>query len=151
MQFDNAMRIQAGASTSYVLALASTGPTTEVQLFVSPATPEGVITGSPGDVCFVDTGAVGRLFLKTAGAGNTGWQELVAGGMRKVAATIGDGAALSYVVIHNLGTTDVLVQVRAVATGAQELVNNIAIAANQITVTFDSAPAVNSYRVIIGG
>lgn len=46
----------------------------------SQATPEGAITGSPGDLYISDTGTAGKLFLKTSGSEtNTGWTELGAG------------------------------------------------------------------------
>jgi len=50
--------------------------TADVQMFVlsTGASPEGVVTASPGDIAF-DT-SNGRLYLKRTGTGNTGWREI---------------------------------------------------------------------------
>lgn len=45
--------------------------------FFSTASPEGVITGNRGDVCHVNTGTIGEVYLKVTGVGNTGWQKMV--------------------------------------------------------------------------
>lgn len=58
-----------------------TNGTAGIQRFVSNATPEGVITGNPGDICHVETGAgSGEVYLKETGTGNTGWVQLATGG-----------------------------------------------------------------------
>jgi len=52
-----------------------------IQRFVSDASPEGSITGNPGDICHVETGiGQGQIYLKESGTGNTGWSQLATGG-----------------------------------------------------------------------
>jgi len=44
------------------------------KIYASDATPEGAITADRGDLCVVDTGAVGQIYIKLTGAAtNTGW------------------------------------------------------------------------------
>jgi len=64
---------QLGASVP-VLQLSSS--TADVQMFVlsTGASPEGVVTASPGDIAF-DT-SNGRLYIKRTGTGNTGWVQI---------------------------------------------------------------------------
>jgi hypothetical protein len=70
---------------------------------------------------------------------------------RKASATIGDGTATTLTVTHNLGTLDVVVSVRAVATGEQVLVDNLANSANTVQLIFGTAPGVGQYRVTVTG
>lgn len=74
---------------------------------------------------------------------------------RTVAATIGDGASLTYVIQHGLGTRDVTVQVYQVsgATPTYETVTTDVTRTdtNNVTIGFSSAPSSNSYRVVITG
>lgn len=45
--------------------------------FLSTASPESVITGSPSDVCYVNDGTNGSLYIKESGTlTNTGWLEI---------------------------------------------------------------------------
>lgn len=70
---------------------------------------------------------------------------------RKYAATIGDGAASSITVTHNLNNQDVIVQVREVATNNVvecDIQNN---GVNTVVVAFAVAPANNSLRVVVFG
>jgi ABC-type thiamine transport system ATPase subunit len=70
----------------------------------------------------------------------------------KVAVTIGDGAATSFAIAHNLNSLDVTVAVREVAVPHGEVVAEIQHTdVNTVTVIFTSAPAVNAYRVIVIG
>lgn len=49
-------------------------------LFVNAADPEGVITGSPGDVCVSEAGTSSRMHqLRSAGSANTPWNPFTAG------------------------------------------------------------------------
>ena len=67
----------------------------------------------------------------------------------KYVQSIGDGSAKSYTVVHNMATTDVIVQVSD-ATTYEVVYANIAIAdENTITLNFANAPAANAYRVIV--
>lgn len=76
---------------------------------------------------------------------------------RKVAANVGNGASASFTVVHNLGTTDVTVQVYDNATYDQvevDVVRGNGSGSNldtQVTVTFATAPAIDAYRVVIVG
>lgn len=70
--------------------------------------------------------------------------------VRKFAADVGDGAATSYVITHNLGTRDVVVQVRDNTTPYAVMgVDMEATSTNTVTLRFAIAPTSNQYRVII--
>jgi hypothetical protein len=71
------------------------------------------------------------------------------GATTKVAETIGDGSATSFVISHTLGS-DVVVTVRDAATGDVVLCG-VSISNNTVTVEFVSAPAVEAYRVVVIG
>jgi len=63
--------------------------------------------------------------------------------------SIGDGSTLAYVVTHNLGTLDVIVQLydnSSYDTVYADVVRN---STNQVTVTFANAPSTNDIRVLI--
>lgn len=95
----------------------------------------------------------------TAVAAAAGGVQVVAGGIqldasiaaRKASANIGNGAATSIVVTHNLGTQDVSVTVREVASQAAILADWVATDTNGVTLTFAVAPASNAYRVTVIG
>ena len=70
---------------------------------------------------------------------------------RKYAAVIGDGTATSYNVAHSLGSEDVTVSVYDVATKEDVLVDVSRVDANTVLVEFSTAPAANSYRVVVVG
>lgn len=75
---------------------------------------------------------------------------------RVCAKTIGDGSATSYTIDHNFNTRDVVVQVVDIASGSDTQYETVFTdvkrnTVDQITVTFASAPASNSYRVVITG
>lgn len=71
----------------------------------------------------------------------------------KHAVTIGDGTNVSYIVTHNLGTTDVTVLIYDVLSSpyAQVYTDVEITGANSITVRFATAPASGKYRVIVVG
>ncbi len=71
--------------------------------------------------------------------------------VRKFAANVGNGAATAIAVTHNLGTQDITVAVREVATNAGVLTDLAATDANTVTLTFAVAPASNAYRVTVHG
>lgn len=72
--------------------------------------------------------------------------------VRKYATDIGDGAATSYTVTHNLGTRDVTVAIRTVASTFDMILTDwAATTTNTITVTFATAPSSSQYRVIVHG
>lgn len=70
---------------------------------------------------------------------------------RKAAATIGDGSTTAFTVTHNLNTTDVVVFVREVSTGAQVLADVAVVTVNTVSVTFATAPSAGQYRVFVVG
>ena len=70
---------------------------------------------------------------------------------RKFSATIGDGAATSITVTHNLGTKDVITQVRQVSDDAVVECDIVNASTNTVTLSFATAPATNSLRVVVQG
>lgn len=69
----------------------------------------------------------------------------------KFAANVGNGALLSVNVPHNLGTTDVVIEVFNIATGETVNVVRDRVDANNVTITFNTAPASASHRVVVLG
>jgi hypothetical protein len=68
----------------------------------------------------------------------------------KYAVSIGDGAATSYTVTHNLNTRDVIVSVYESSGSYAEVICDINHAtANTITLLFSVAPTSNQYRVVV--
>lgn len=62
-------------------------------------------------------------------------------------ATIGDGVASTFNVVHSLGTTDVMVQVFDVANGDQWITEVSTNGANSVDITFGFVPTVGQFRV----
>ena len=84
------------------------------------------------------------------------WQVGLVGGSyhdiaRKYVATIGDGAALTYAITHNLGTREVTVQVYDAATYDTVETDVVRTSTTQVTVGFTVAPASGAYKVVIVG
>jgi hypothetical protein len=72
--------------------------------------------------------------------------------VRKYAVSIGDGAATSYTVTHNLNTRDVQVTVYDNSSPYAEVVVDVQHATTStITVLFSVAPTSNQYRVVVQG
>ena len=73
------------------------------------------------------------------------------GGVQKYSTTIGNGSSTSYTVTHNLGTSDICVSAVQVSSNQnvwiQYTVNNT----NSITLTFASAIASNSIKIVVMG
>lgn len=65
------------------------------------------------------------------------------------AASIGDGVALSYLVNHNLHSTDVQVTVFDNATLVQVLVEAQITDVDNVTIVFTVAPTTDAYRVVV--
>jgi hypothetical protein len=70
---------------------------------------------------------------------------------RKVAFTVGNGAATSIALNHNLNTQDVAVSVRLASTNEAILVDWVATDVNNVTLTFSSAPASNAIKALVVG
>jgi len=84
------------------------------------------------------------------------WQLGLVGGSyhdiaRKYVATIGDGAALTYAITHNLGTREVQVQVYDAATYDTVETDVVRNSTSQVTIGFTAAPASGAYKVVIVG
>ena len=69
---------------------------------------------------------------------------------RKYSTTLSTSAT-SYTITHNLGTTDVVVQVYTVSDGSEVVVDNLRASTNTVTLNFSVAPTANVYRVVILG
>jgi hypothetical protein len=93
----------------------------------------------------VDAGTVSNATVTPATLAN------YAARIKKFASTIGDGTSTAYAVTHNLNTLDVDVQVYRVTGGGTVIVDVDRTNVNTVTVTFASAPAANSYRVVVIG
>jgi hypothetical protein len=89
--------------------------------------------------------AVGSGVLVTA-AGIKADPSVIA---RKFSANIGNGALTSIAVAHNLGTQDVEVSLRDVATNTFAITDWVATDVNTVTLTFATAPAANQYRATV--
>ncbi len=73
---------------------------------------------------------------------------VVAVGGAKYAVTVGNASATSFTIPHNLGTSDVHVLVYGPSSGYT--VSSVVIdTENQATVTFATAPPLNSVRVVV--
>lgn len=72
--------------------------------------------------------------------------------VRKFAAAVGNGVATSFTVTHNLDTRDVTVGIYAAAAPYDEVLADVEHTdTNTVTVKFATAPASNSYRVVVHG
>lgn len=69
--------------------------------------------------------------------------------VKKYATTVGDGAAISIAVTHNLGTTDVTVGVFEVTGGAEIGCDKVRTSTSVVTLGFAVAPALNTLRVVV--
>ena len=68
----------------------------------------------------------------------------------KYAASVGDGAATSYTVTHNLNTRDVIVTVYDNSSPYAEVITDVAhTTVNTVTIAFSVAPTSNQYRVVV--
>ncbi len=86
--------------------------------------------------------------LSVSGAGLKVDTSVVA---RKYAQNIGNGALTSIAVTHNLGTRDVHVSLHDAATYEEVEADVVKTDANNVTLTFATAPASNAYRVVVIG
>jgi hypothetical protein len=70
---------------------------------------------------------------------------------RKSSGDIGNGSSTSIAYTHNLGTKDVIVQLRLNSTDEAIIADWVATSTTQVTVTFASAPATNAVRITVLG
>jgi hypothetical protein len=99
-----------------------------------------------------DMASASVVYRKTAGAGAPEVQSLAtlkADLNMKYATSIGNGVLSSFTVIHNLNSTDIIVQIWEVATKALVDADIAYVDANNITVSFTTAPTANQYRVVV--
>lgn len=73
------------------------------------------------------------------------------GFMTRFAQTIGDNAAVSFNIDHNLNTLDVHVSIRRVSDGVEVETDVTMSTVNRVIVAFAVAPTTNQYRVIVIG
>jgi phage-related tail fiber protein len=73
------------------------------------------------------------------------------GFMTRYAADVGDNAATSYNIDHNLGTKDVLVQVFQNSDGVEVECDITRSTTNRVILAFATAPATNAHRVVVIG
>ncbi len=65
--------------------------------------------------------------------------------------TIGDGSATAFVITHNLGTRDVIIQVYDAASYDTVIADTVRTTTDTATVTFSTAPSSNAYIAVITG
>ena len=82
-----------------------------------------------------------------AGTDAVNVNQLNAAGPQGFSATIGDGAASTFNVVHSLGTTDVMVQVYEVASGDQWIVEVSTNSVNAVDILFGFVPTAGQFRV----
>ena len=70
---------------------------------------------------------------------------------RKYSATIGDGTATTFNIVHNFNTLDTTVSLREVSTGNLVITDVQTVDANTIKVLFVTAPSSGQYRVVVTG
>lgn len=62
--------------------------------------------------------------------------------------TFGNASDIAYVITHNKGTTDVITQVQNL-TGSVAVPDVLITGVNTISVSFDAAPGVNAFRIVV--
>jgi hypothetical protein len=69
---------------------------------------------------------------------------------KRYSATFGDGSATQYTLTHNLGTRDVIVQIRRTGSPYDEVITDVeADTINSVVIRFASAPASNTMRATV--
>ena len=124
----------------------------------APRTGYGLATGSSGaEIKLATTSGLNISSDLAVGAGNgiTVLTNTVAIDsavvVSKYSTSIGDGAATSYTVTHNLGTRDVQVTIYANSGYAEVMADVTHSTTNTITVAFSVAPTSDQYRVVVFG
>ncbi len=124
--------------------LTRTGDTIDI---VAAATTDNpiIVNADSIDLGTVDIGR-GGTGATTAAAARTNL-----GATTKYAVTFGDGAATTYTITHNLGTTDVTVQVYQTSDGVEVYCDVARPTTNTVTLGFGSAVAANALRCVVVG
>jgi hypothetical protein len=107
----------------------------------------GTVTANTTNALTLGTGLTGTSFNGSAAVTAAIDTSVVA---RKYSTTLSTSAT-SYTITHNLGTTDVIVQVYTVSDGSEVVVDNLRASTNTVTLNFSVAPTANVYRVVILG
>lgn len=99
--------------------------------------------------------AAGNAFSVGAGTGITVAADAVSIDaslvVQKKVFTIGDASATSFALTHNLNTQDVVVSIRDASTNEIINVQVVANTVNQVTISFNTAPASGAYKVVVHG
>ena len=75
-----------------------------------------------------------------------GWVQLAT---KQYGATIGNGSATSYAVVHNLNSLDVIVQLYDLSSFDTVIADVVRTNANTVTIDFSTAPTTNDIRVLV--
>ena len=114
-----------------------------------------VYTDSAGTFAFDTTLATTSYMSKSSGLAvdiSALKTKLVTDGFtKKVSASVGNASATSFAVTHNLGTSDVVVDVYDNASLDTVECDVVRTNTNTVTVSFASAPTTNAYRVVVVG
>lgn len=115
----------------------------------------GTITVGTTALTFIQfTGASGTIAVANGGTGATtaAGARTNLGATTKYATTIGDGTSTSIAVTHSLGTQDVIVQCYNLSSPYDYTIVEVQnTSTTVVTLVFATAPAANSYRVIVIG
>ncbi len=133
------------AVSTRTLTLANLGYTgaTDANNYVLPAASTSVVGGVElATTTEASTGTASDLAVTPAGV-----QKFYDD--RRFKASIGDGTNVAYTVTHNLGTTDVIVQLFDVSSGDTVFADVVRSSTSEVEITFGAAPATNDIRVLI--
>lgn len=72
-----------------------------------------------------------------------------AGRAKRFAASFGDGSATQFDIVHNLGTTDVVVSVRRNSDGRHVTAQVTSLNSTTVRINFNVAPALNAFRAVV--
>jgi hypothetical protein len=112
-------------------------------------------TDATPSLVFDTTLATTSYLSKTSGlavdASALGTKLVTDGFTKKYSTSVGDAAATSYAVTHNLGTRDVTVNVYDNSTYDTVECDVVRTSTSVVTVSFSTAPASNAYRVVVVG
>lgn len=135
-----------GAST----LTAGAGLTATGNVFAVGGTAGRILVGA--DSVNIDPAYVASIAQGGTGATDAAGARTALGALGRYATDVGDGAATSYVITHNLGTRDVIPLLREnAAPYAYKEPDFEATTINTITVRFSVAPTAAQYRVIVAG
>jgi hypothetical protein len=79
----------------------------------------------------------------------TSWYKVTSGAVQKNVSTVGDGVGTSFDIDHGFGTQNIIVQAWDVTTGDQLNIGAKIVDNFKVRVSFATAPAANSVRVIV--